>query len=55
VRRDSGPAVAATLAAQRDPETIVAVFAADHVVTDVPAYSRRLKTDCVGAIASVAS
>ena len=40
VRRDSGPAVAvaATLAAQRDPETIVAVFAADHVVSDVEAF-----------------
>jgi mannose-1-phosphate guanylyltransferase/mannose-6-phosphate isomerase len=34
-RRDSGPAiaVAAALAAQSDPETIVAVFASDHVVT----------------------
>jgi mannose-1-phosphate guanylyltransferase/mannose-6-phosphate isomerase len=33
-RRDSGPAVAvaAELAAKRDPETIVAVFAADHVI-----------------------
>jgi mannose-1-phosphate guanylyltransferase/mannose-6-phosphate isomerase len=40
VRRDSGPAVAvaATLAAQRGPETVVAVFAADHVVADVPAF-----------------
>ena len=40
VRRDSGPAVgvAATLAAQRDPETVVAVFAADHVVSDVAAF-----------------
>ena len=35
-RRDSGPAVAvaAELAAKRDPETVVAVFAADHVVLD---------------------
>jgi len=35
-RRDSGPAVAvaALLAAQRDPQTIVAVFAADHVILD---------------------
>jgi mannose-1-phosphate guanylyltransferase/mannose-6-phosphate isomerase len=36
VRRDSGPAVAvaAELAARLDPETIVAVLAADHVVQD---------------------
>jgi mannose-1-phosphate guanylyltransferase/mannose-6-phosphate isomerase len=35
-RRDSGPAVAvaAELAVKRDPETIVAVFAADHVILD---------------------
>jgi len=35
-RRDSGPAVAvaAALAAKRDPATIVAVFAADHVILD---------------------
>jgi mannose-1-phosphate guanylyltransferase/mannose-6-phosphate isomerase len=35
-RRDSGPAiaVAAALAAKRDPQTIVAVFAADHVILD---------------------
>jgi mannose-1-phosphate guanylyltransferase/mannose-6-phosphate isomerase len=34
-RRDSGPAiaVAAALAARSDPETVVAVFASDHVVT----------------------
>jgi mannose-1-phosphate guanylyltransferase / mannose-6-phosphate isomerase len=34
-RRDSGPAVAvaAVLAAQQDPESIVAVFASDHVIT----------------------
>jgi mannose-1-phosphate guanylyltransferase/mannose-6-phosphate isomerase len=40
VRRDSGPAVAVatSLAAQRGPETVVAVFAADHVVTDVAAF-----------------
>ncbi len=40
VRRDSGPAVAvaANLAAQRGPDTVVAVFAADHVVTDVEAF-----------------
>ena len=35
-RRDSGPAVAiaAEIGAQRDPQTVVAVFAADHVVLD---------------------
>jgi mannose-1-phosphate guanylyltransferase/mannose-6-phosphate isomerase len=40
VRRDSGPAVAiaATLAAERGAETVVAVFAADHVVTKVDAF-----------------
>jgi mannose-1-phosphate guanylyltransferase / mannose-6-phosphate isomerase len=40
VRRDSGPAVAvaATLAAARGPETVVAVFAADHVVTRLDAF-----------------
>ena len=40
VRRDSGPAVAvaATLAAERAPETVVAVFAADHVVTKRDAF-----------------
>ncbi len=40
VRRDSGPAVAvaAALAGQHGPETVVAVFAADHVVTRVDAF-----------------
>ena len=39
-RRDSGPAVAlaAEIAARRDPHTIVAVFAADHVVLDQPGF-----------------
>ncbi|THD42669.1 MAG: mannose-1-phosphate guanylyltransferase/mannose-6-phosphate isomerase [Bradyrhizobium sp.] len=39
-RRDSGPAVAlaAEIAARRDPQTIVAVFAADHVVLDQPGF-----------------
>jgi len=39
-RRDSGPAiaVAATLAAQRAPTTVVAVFASDHVITNQPAF-----------------
>jgi len=40
VRRDSGPAVAvaATLAAERGAETVVALFAADHVVTKLDAF-----------------
>jgi mannose-1-phosphate guanylyltransferase/mannose-6-phosphate isomerase len=40
VRRDSGPAVAvaAALAEQHGPETVVAVFAADHVVTKIDAF-----------------
>ena len=39
-RRDSGPAVAvaAALAAQRDPEAMVAVFASDHVITKRPSF-----------------
>jgi mannose-1-phosphate guanylyltransferase/mannose-6-phosphate isomerase len=39
-RRDSGPAVAvaASLAARQSPETIVAVFASDHVVTKQEAF-----------------
>ena len=45
VRRDSGPAVAvaATSPAERGPETIVAVFAADHVVTKLDAFRRGLR------------
>ncbi len=37
-RRDSGPAVAvaAEMAARRSPDTVVVVFAADHVVQDRP-------------------
>jgi mannose-1-phosphate guanylyltransferase/mannose-6-phosphate isomerase len=52
VRRDSGPAVAvaATLAAQRGPETVVAVFAADHVVTKLDAF-----LEVCGKAASAAS
>ena len=48
-RRDSGPAVAvaAELAAKRDPQTIVAVFAADHVILDQSAF--------LGACASAAA
>ena len=40
VRRDSGPAVAvaAALAAERGAATVVAVFAADHVVTETDAF-----------------
>ncbi len=39
-RRDSGPAVAvaAALAAQRSPQTVVAVFASDHVVAKQPEF-----------------
>ena len=39
-RRDSGPAVAvaAALAAERDPEAVVALFASDHVVTKQPEF-----------------
>jgi len=39
-RRDSGPAVAvaAELAANRDPATVAAVFAADHVILDRSAF-----------------
>lgn len=39
MRRDSAPAiaVASEIAAARNPETVVAVFAADHVVRDRPA------------------
>ena len=38
MRRDSGPAVAvaADIAARRSPDTVVIVFAADHVVRDRP-------------------
>lgn len=40
VKRDSGPAIAAGAAfgAQRDPDAIVLALAADHVVTDAPAF-----------------
>lgn len=40
VKRDSGPAIAAgaAFAAKRDPEAIVLALAADHVVTDNPAF-----------------
>ncbi len=40
IRRDSGPAVAvaAALAARRSPETVVAVFASDHVITKQQAF-----------------
>ena len=39
-RRDSGPAiaVAAALAARNDPQTVVAVFAADHVIAKQPEF-----------------
>ncbi len=46
VRRDSGPAVAvaAELAAQSGPDTIVAVLAADHVVRDGAGFVALCKT-----------
>jgi mannose-1-phosphate guanylyltransferase/mannose-6-phosphate isomerase len=46
VRRDSGPAVAvaAELAAQSGPDTIVAVLAADHVVRDGEGFVALCKT-----------
>lgn len=39
-RRDSGPAIAAgaSFVSQRDPETLVLVLAADHVVQDIAAF-----------------
>jgi mannose-1-phosphate guanylyltransferase/mannose-6-phosphate isomerase len=51
-RRDSGPAVAvaAELAAKRDPATVVAVFAADHVILN---QSEFLST-CAAAAAAAA-
>jgi mannose-1-phosphate guanylyltransferase / mannose-6-phosphate isomerase len=49
-RRDSGPAVAvaALLAAERDPQAIVAVFASDHVITK-PAEFRAVCTTAAQA------
>src|ERR1700730_4558904 len=46
VRRDSGPAVAvaAELAAQSGPDTIVAVLAADHVVRDGESFAALCQT-----------
>jgi mannose-1-phosphate guanylyltransferase/mannose-6-phosphate isomerase len=46
IRRDSGPAVAvaAELAAQSGPDTIVAVLAADHVVRDGAGFVALCKT-----------
>lgn len=46
VKRDSGPAIAAGAAfgAQRDPDAIVLALAADHVVTDAPAFVAACKT-----------
>jgi mannose-1-phosphate guanylyltransferase/mannose-6-phosphate isomerase len=53
VRRDSGPAVAvaAELAARMDPETIVAVLAADHVVQDRAGFVALCKEAAVAAAA----
>jgi mannose-1-phosphate guanylyltransferase/mannose-6-phosphate isomerase len=51
-RRDSGPAVAvaAALAAKRDPNTVVAVFAADHVIANQGEFLRT----CAAAAAAAA-
>jgi len=57
-RRDSGPAVAAAavLAAQRDPDTVVAMFAADHIYEKPDAFHERcreaVKTATQGHIVS---
>jgi len=44
-RRDSGPAVtaAAALAAQRDPDTVVAIFAADHIYEKPDAFFEKCR------------
>jgi mannose-1-phosphate guanylyltransferase/mannose-6-phosphate isomerase len=49
-RRDSGPAVAVAtvLAAERDPQSILAVFASDHVITKLTDFH----TVCVSAAAA---
>ena len=57
-RRDSGPAVAAAavLAAQRDPNTVVAMFAADHIYEKPEVFIERcreaIKTAAKGHIVS---
>jgi len=50
-RRDSAAAVAvaALHAARRDPETVVLVLAADHVIGDVPAFTAAAQAAAVGA------
>ena len=51
MRRDSAPAIAVAteIAAARNPENIVAVFAADHVVRDRPALVALCKAAAVAA------
>lgn len=53
VRRDSAPAVAvaAEIAARRDPKTVVAIFAADHVVEQRDAFVAL----CLGAAEAAAA
>ncbi len=52
-RRDSGPAiaVAAALAARNDPETVVAVFASDHVITEREAFLSACRAAAAAAAA----
>lgn len=58
-RRDSGPAVAvaAEMAWRRDPSTIVAILAADHVILNQPAFvelcSRAAKAAAAGLIVTL--
>jgi len=51
MRRDSGPAIAAgaTFAQMRDPDAVVLALAADHVVTDVPAFTNACRQGLVAA------
>jgi mannose-1-phosphate guanylyltransferase/mannose-6-phosphate isomerase len=53
-RRDSGPAVAtaAEIGAARDPQTVVAVFAADHVVLDQKGFLAACATAAEAAAAT---
>eukprot|EP01035_Chromulina_nebulosa_P037479 gene37479-50589_t len=51
VRRDSGPAIAAgaAFALSRDEEAVVLALAADHVVTDTPAFVAACRQGLVAA------
>lgn len=52
VRRDSGPAIAAgaAFAAARDPEALVLVLAADHVVQDEASFKNAVRTAAAAAV-----